>query len=93
MNKKDVIKEVANRHADLTQKKIGEIVDDVLEVIKENFVKGDKVLFAGFGSFEVTERAAREGRNPQTGDTVIIPSCKVPKFKPGKALKDYVNQR
>ena len=93
MNKKDVIKEVANRHADLTQKKIGEIVDEVLEVIKENLVKGDKVLFAGVGSFEVTERAAREGRNPQTGDTVIIPSCKVPKFKPGKALKDYVNQR
>lgn len=93
MNKKDVVKEVANRHTDLTQKKIGEIVDDVLEVIKENLVKGDKVLFAGFGSFEVTERAAREGRNPQTGDTVTIPSCKVPKFKPGKALKDYVNQR
>ena len=48
MNKKDVIKEVANRHADLTQKKIGEIVDDVLEVIKENLVKGDKVLFHTF---------------------------------------------
>lgn len=93
MNKKDVIKEVANRHSDITQKKIGEIVDEVLDVIKENLVKGDKVLFAGFGSFEVAERAAREGRNPQTGDTVIIPSCKVPKFKPGKVLKDYVNQR
>lgn len=93
MNKKDVIKEVTNRHSDITQKKIGEIVDEVLDVIKENLVKGDKVLFAGFGSFEVTERAAREGRNPQTGDTVIIPSCKVPKFKSGKALKDYVNQR
>ena len=89
MNKKDVIKEVANRHSDITQKKIGEIVDDVLEVIKENLVKGDKVLFAGFGSFEVTERPS----NPKTGDTVIIPSCKVPKFKSGKALKDYVNQR
>lgn len=93
MNKKDVIKEVANRHSDITHKKIGEIVDEVLDVIKENLVKGDKVLFAGFGSFEITERAAREGRNPQTGDTVIIPSCKVPKFKSGKALKDYVNQR
>ena len=65
----------------------------ILGLILLYLVKGDKVLFAGFGSFEVTERAAREGRNPQTGDTVIIPSCKVPKFKPGKALKDYVNQR
>ncbi len=93
MNKKEVIKEVAAKHTDFTQKEISEIVDEVLEVIKENLVKGDKVLFAGFGSFEATERAAREGRNPKTGDTVIIPSCKVPKFKPGKAFKDYVNQR
>lgn len=93
MNKKEVIKEVAAKHTDFTQKEISEIVDEVLEVIKENLVKGNKVLFAGFGSFETIERAAREGRNPKTGDTVIIPSCKVPKFKPGKAFKDYVNQR
>ena len=91
MNKKDVIKEVANRHADLTQKKIGEIVDDVLEVIKENLVKGDKVLFAGFGSFEVTERAAREGINPLTKEPLHIPAKAVASFKAGSKLKDALN--
>ena len=53
--------------------------------------KGEKIQLVGFGTFEVSERAAREGRNPQTGATMKIEACKVPKFKPGKALKDAVN--
>ena len=52
---------------------------------------GDKVQLVGFGTFEVSERAAREGRNPQTGETMTIAACKAPKFKAGKALKDAIN--
>ena len=65
-------------------------VNAFLEAITETLRTGDKVSFAGFGSFEVTERAAREGRNPQTGETMQIPAGKIPKFKAGKALKAAV---
>ena len=58
---------------------------------KEEMKKGEKVQLVGFGTFEVSERAAREGRNPQTGKTMKIEACKAPKFKAGKALKDAVN--
>lgn len=61
------------------------------DVVEEELKKGEKIQLVGFGTFEVSERAAREGRNPQTGATMKIEACKVPKFKPGKALKDAVN--
>ena len=60
-------------------------------MVSDQLKKGDKVQLVGFGTFEVSERAAREGRNPQTGKTMKIAACKAPKFKAGKALKDEVN--
>ena len=62
----------------------------VLELIAERLEKGEKVVFTGFGSFEVTERGARTGRNPQTGATIQIPATKAPKFSPGAALKKRI---
>jgi len=66
---------------------------DIKDVLKEgkSLKAGDKVQLVGFGTFEVSERAAREGRNPQTGKTMTIAACKAPKFKAGKALKDAIN--
>ena len=62
-----------------------------VDVVAEQLKAGDKVQLVGFGTFEVSERAAREGRNPQTGETMTIAACKAPKFKAGKALKDAIN--
>ena len=61
------------------------------DVISEELVKGEKIQLVGFGTFEVSERAAREGRNPKSGEVMNIPASKTPKFKAGKALKDMVN--
>jgi DNA-binding protein HU-beta len=61
-----------------------------METVSETLKAGDKVVFTGFGSFEVTERAAKEGRNPSTGEKIQIKAAKVPKFKAGKGLKDAV---
>ena len=63
-----------------------------IDVVTEELKKGGKVQLVGFGTFEVSERAAREGRNPQTGDTMTIQASKAPKFKAGKALKDAINE-
>ena len=62
-----------------------------IDVVSEEMQKGEKVQLVGFGTFEVSERAAREGRNPKTGETMTISASKSPKFKAGKALKDLVN--
>ena len=74
---------------------MGRMAEKVLkafvDVVTEEMKKGEKVQLVGFGTFEVSERAAREGRNPQTGKTMKIEACKAPKFKAGKALKDAVN--
>lgn len=74
----------------LTKKDAGQAVDAVLNSIQEALGKGEKVQLIGFGNFEVRERAARKGRNPQTGKEIEIAASKVPAFKPGKALKDAV---
>lgn len=65
-------------------------VNAFLETVTETLKAGDKVIFTGFGSFEVTERAAKEGRNPSTGEKIQIKASKAPKFKAGKGLKDAV---
>ena len=62
------------------------------DVIAEELKKGEKIQLVGFGTFEVSERAARTGRNPQTGEEMTIPASKAPKFKAGKALKDLMNE-
>nr|WP_024971816.1 HU family DNA-binding protein [Lactiplantibacillus plantarum] len=74
----------------LTKKDATAAVDAVFASIQDTLAKGEKVQLIGFGNFEVRERAARKGRNPQTGDEIQIPASKVPAFKPGKALKDAV---
>ncbi|SDY86740.1 DNA-binding protein HU-beta [Evansella caseinilytica] len=89
MNKTELINAVAEK-TDLSKKDATSAVDAVFEVITGSLQKGEKVQLIGFGNFEVRERAARKGRNPQTGDEIEIPASNVPAFKPGKALKDAV---
>jgi DNA-binding protein HU-beta len=89
MNKGDIINEVAKIVA--TKKEAQQVVDCVFENITGALKGNDAVQIAGFGSFKVSKRDARKGRNPQTGATIDIPARNVPKFSPGKALKDAVN--
>ena len=90
MNKTEFIAAVAEK-AEISKKDSEKALKAFVDVVTEQLKAGDKVQLVGFGTFEVSERAAREGRNPQTGATMKIEACKVPKFKPGKALKDAVN--
>lgn len=89
MTKAEVITKVAETTG-ITKKDTGAMVDALLQVITDELRAGGKVAFTGFGSFSVVERAAREGRNPQTGESMMIEATKAPKFKSGKALKDAV---
>ncbi|SMO42343.1 HU family DNA-binding protein [Melghirimyces algeriensis] len=91
MNKTELIAQVAEK-TEMTKKDATQAVDAVFDTISEALKAGDKVQLIGFGNFEVRERAARKGRNPQTGKEIDIPASKVPAFKPGKALKDDVNK-
>ncbi|MET3288324.1 HU family DNA-binding protein [Brevibacillus fluminis] len=91
MNKTELIAKVAET-AELTKKDATKAVDAVLDAIADSLKEGDKVSLIGFGNFEVRERAARKGRNPQTGEEIEIASSKIPAFKPGKELKDVVKQ-
>ncbi len=89
MNKTELINSVAEA-TELTKKDATKAVEAVFETIQSTLAKGDKVQLIGFGNFEVRERAARKGRNPQTGKEIDIAASKVPAFKAGKALKDAV---
>ncbi|MFP7169411.1 HU family DNA-binding protein [Terribacillus sp. 7520-G] len=89
MNKTELINTVAEK-SDLSKKDATKAVDAVFDSIMDSLKQGDKVQLIGFGNFEVRERAARKGRNPQTGNEIEIPASKVPAFKAGKALKDSV---
>jgi DNA-binding protein HU-beta len=89
MNKTDLINSVAEA-TQLSKKDATKTVDVVFESILDSLKSGDKVQLIGFGNFEVRERSARKGRNPQTGEEIEIPASKVPAFKPGKALKEAV---
>lgn len=93
MTKKDIVKIIADKYTEFTQKEIGEIIDTFIDKIKSEVSKGEKVSIPKFGNFEVVERAARECRNPSTGERMMVAACKVPKFKPAKDFKDCVNQR
>ncbi len=90
MNKKELIDLVAEK-ADLSKKTSESAVASIIEGISDALAKGDKVQLVGFGTFEVRQRQAREGRNPSTGEKIKIAAQKVPAFKAGKALKDKVN--
>ena len=92
MNKTELINEVATK-SELSKKDATKAVDAILSSIEETLSAGNKVQLIGFGNFEVRSRAARKGRNPQTGKEMTIPASNVPAFKPGKALKDAVSTK
>ena len=91
MNKTELIAAVAD-NAELSKKDAEKALKAFVDVVTSELKKGEKVQLVGFGTFEVSERSAREGRNPQTGKTMKIEACKAPKFRAGKALKDAVNE-
>ncbi len=91
MNKTELIAAIAEQ-AEISKKDAEKALKAFIDVVTDQLKEGEKVQLVGFGTFEVSERAAREGRNPQTGKTMKIAACKAPKFKAGKALKDAVNE-
>ncbi len=91
MTKADLVEDVA-RASELTKKDAERLVEIVFESIIETLNHGEKIELRGFGSFRVRERGARRGRNPKTGDPVSIPAKRVPYFKPGKELKELINE-
>ena len=90
MNKTELVAAIADQ-AGLSKKDAEKAVKAFTETVSKELKKKGKVQLVGFGTFEVSKRAAREGRNPQTGETMTIAACKAPKFKAGKALKDAIN--
>ena len=90
MNKAELITAMAAK-ADLSKKDVEATLKAFIDVVTEELKKGEKIQLVGFGTFETSERAAREGRNPQTGEPMPIAASKAPKFKAGKALKDAIN--
>lgn len=90
MNKTELVAAIAEK-TELSKKDAEKAVKAFTDVVAEELKKGDKVQLVGFGTFEVVDRPAREGRNPKTGESMKIAASKAPKFKAGKALKDTVN--
>ena len=90
MNRAELIVAMAEK-AELSKKDAEKALKAFTEVVADELKKGEKIQLVGFGTFEVSERAAREGRNPHTGKSMKIAACKAPKFKAGKALKDAIN--
>ena len=87
MNKTELVAAIADK-TELSKKDSEKALKAFIDVVGEELKKGEKIQLVGFGTFEVTERAARTGKNPQTGKEIKIAACKAPKFKAGKALKD-----
>ena len=90
MNKTELVAAIAEK-TELSKKDAEKALKAFTEVVSDELAKGEKIQLVGFGTFEVSERSAREGRNPRTGETMKIAASKAPKFKAGKALKDIVN--
>ncbi len=90
MNKAELIDSIA-ASADIPKAAAGRALDAVIESVQGALQKGDSVALVGFGTFSVKDRAARTGRNPQTGQPIQIAAAKIPNFKAGKSLKDAVN--
>ncbi|MGN0438410.1 MAG: HU family DNA-binding protein [Lachnospiraceae bacterium] len=91
MNKTELVDAIAKK-TELSKKDAEKALKAFTDVVAEELAKGEKIQLVGFGTFEVSERPAREGRNPRTGETMKIEASKAPKFKAGKALKDTVNK-
>ena len=90
ISKKQLVDQIAAK-TDATKTDINTILDAYIDVVKSNVAEGNKVQLVGFGAFELRHRAARKGRNPQTGKEIEIAASNVPAFKPGKSFKDEVN--
>ncbi|AJP57773.1 DNA-binding protein HU [Pandoraea vervacti] len=90
MNKTELIDHISEQ-SDISKAAAGRALDAFVGAVKKALKKGDDVTLVGFGTFHVAKRAARTGRNPRTGDAIKIKAAKVPKFRPGKDLKDSVN--
>ena len=91
MNKAELVAAIAEK-SELSKKDAEKALKDFTEVVTEELKKGNKIQLVGFGTFEVAKRAAREGRNPQTGETMKIAASVAPKFKAGAALKNEINK-
>ena len=91
MNKTELVAAIAEK-AELSKKDSEKALKAFIDVVTDELKAGEKIQLVGFGTFEVSERPAREGRNPQTGETMEIKASKAPKFKAGKALKDVINK-
>ena len=91
MNKTELVAAIAEK-TELSKKDAEKALKAFTDVVAEELAKGEKIQLVGFGTFEVADRPAREGRNPKTGETMKIAASKAPKFKAGKALKDVVNK-
>lgn len=91
MNKAELVTSVATKSG-LSKKDAEKAIDATIETVEEALGKGDKVTLVGFGTFEVRDRAARKGRNPQTGEEIEIAAARVPSFKAGKSLKDALEK-
>ena len=89
MTKEELVAKAAD-DAGITKTEAAKVLKSILDGIEDALKKGDKVSLVGFGTFSVAKRAAREGRNPATGKPISIPAANIPKFKPGKKLKDAV---
>jgi len=89
MNRTELINKVA-QEVGMKKREVGTVVNSMIQSIKETLQKGEKVTIVGFGTFAVANRAARDGRNPQTGETIRIPEKKVVRFRPGKELTEIV---
>ena len=90
MNKAELIAAIAEK-TELSRKDAEKALKAFTDVVAEQLRKGEKVQLVGFGTFEISERAPREGRNPQTGEAMMIAASKTPRFKAGKALKDMIS--
>lgn len=91
MNKSELIDAIAIKAPDVTKQAIGEIITAFTESVSDCLKNGDDVTLIGFGTFKLGKREARTGRNPRTGEAIKIAAANVPKFSPGKGLKDAVN--
>ena len=91
MNKTELVSALVE-DTNLAKKDVEKVLNSFIDVVIRELKSGEKIQLIGFGTFEVTERAARTGMNPQTKEPIEIPASKAPRFKPGKALKDAVNE-
>ena len=89
MNKSELIKQIADR-AELSQAEAGDALDALCATVIDTLLRGEEVAIIGFGTFKVSQRAERKGRNQRTGEELLIPASRAPKFSAGKALKDAV---